>query len=237
MTAGRESAILRVLVLAGVVCGAIVAIAHEATLPIIAKNRIAARADAARAVIPGAVTVRAFRPEAGGRYAQAPADATGDDVVLAGYDADGTLTGIAIPASAMGYQDVVRILFGYDPRAGTIVGLRVLESRETPGLGDRVETDPAYRANFAALPVPVVDGALQHPIEIVSPGQKTETWHVDTISGATITSRAVAEMIAAAAARRVPELQAHLADFLDPGPTPGEAPAGGSGGGDSEEAR
>ena len=220
--AGREIPILKVLVLAGIVCGATVAVVHEVTTPIIEKNRVEARATAARGVIPGAETVRAFAPSAdGGGFAQVAPNTTGEDVVLAGYDAEGQLVGLAIPASAMGYQDVVRCLFGYDPHTETIVGLRVLESRETPGLGDRVETDPAYRANFESLPVPVEGDALKHGIEIVAPGQKTEPWHVDTISGATITSRAVAKMIAAAAASRVPELQTHLADFNDPGPVPG----------------
>ena len=36
----------------------------------------------------------------------------------------------------MGYQDVIHVLWGYSITEEAIVGLKVLESRETPGLGE-----------------------------------------------------------------------------------------------------
>ena len=112
----------------------------------------------------------------------------------------------------MGYQDTVRVLFGYAPDADVIVGMEILESRETPGLGDKVETDATYLKNFAALDVTLAgDGAsLVHPIEVVKPGKKTSPWQVDTISGATITSTAVADIAGDAARRWVPRVEAGL---------------------------
>ena len=51
----------------------------------------------------------------------------------------------------MGYQDVIRILlYGYSPEHQAIVGMRVLESRETPGLGDKIEKDPAFLARTSS---------------------------------------------------------------------------------------
>jgi electron transport complex protein RnfG len=34
------------------------------------------------------------------------------------------------------------LLFGYDPEQQKIVGFYVLESKETPGIGDKIEKDP-----------------------------------------------------------------------------------------------
>jgi electron transport complex protein RnfG len=153
-----------------------------------------------------------------GSVAPASAEAEGGRLVFAGYDAAGALVGIAVEAQKMGYQDVVRLVYGYAPERQVIVGIRVLDSRETPGLGDRVETDPVYQANFAALDVAVdASGtALRNPVQTVKPGQKTAAWQIDTITGATITSKAVAEMIAESAAQWVPALRRQLATFQAP---------------------
>ncbi len=53
----------------------------------------------------------------------------------------------------MGYQDFIRLLYGYSPDDQAIIGIRVLESRETPGLGDRIETDADFLSNFQRLDV------------------------------------------------------------------------------------
>ena len=53
-----------------------------------------------------------------------------------------------LTAAAQGYADVVRVLYGYDPACACIVGMTVLESKETPGLGDKIDTDPDFLLNF-----------------------------------------------------------------------------------------
>ena len=74
-----------------------------------------------------------------------------------------------------------------------IVGMAVLESKETPGLGDKIEKDAAFLANFERLDVTVAaDGrSLVHPLELVKPNQKTRPWQIDGISGATVTKDAI----------------------------------------------
>ncbi len=194
----------RAMVGVGVVCALLIVAVYLATLDVIARNQVEALERAVLEVVPGAV-----------RFAQR------DDLgqpVYAAFDAAGALAGIALEAQGMGYQDTVRILYGYDPAREQVVGLRVLQSRETPGLGDRVETDAAFRANFAALDVRLApDGAgLLHPVQLVKPGEKTQAWQIDAISGATITSSAVARMLAASAAQWVPILHARRAEFVAP---------------------
>ncbi|MBK8977399.1 MAG: FMN-binding protein [Planctomycetes bacterium] len=211
------------LVGVGLVCGFLIVTAFQATAPIILQNRIEARARAVLQVVPGAVESHPFRfvsaPEP--HFEAAPADASDGELVFAAFAGDGALVGVAIPAEAMGYQDVVRILFGYAPGEQRVVGLQVLESRETPGLGDRVEKDPAFVGNFAALDVTLADGgeALVHPIEIVKPDptRSKTPWQIDTISGATITSSTVARMVRDMAALWVPRIAARLEDFRPEG--------------------
>lgn len=199
-------AMYRALVGVGLACGLLIVSVHEATAPRIRANRLAARERAVLAVLPGAVTSRAFT--LGAVIEAAPADAEGP-LVFGGYAEDGALVGLALEAEAMGYQDVVRLVYGYAPEREQIVGFRILESRETPGLGDRVETDARYVASLGSLDVRVTaDGsALARPVEVVKPGEKTAPHQIDTISGATITSTAVARMVADSAARWVPVLR------------------------------
>ena len=49
------------------------------------------------------------------------------------------IVGLAVEAQGMGYQDVIRVIYGYSFEQDAIVGIRVLESKETPGLGDKIE--------------------------------------------------------------------------------------------------
>jgi Na+-translocating ferredoxin:NAD+ oxidoreductase subunit G len=44
-------------------------------------------------------------------------------------------------------------LYGYNPSTQTVVGFYVLESKETPGLGDKIEKDENFLANFRELSV------------------------------------------------------------------------------------
>jgi electron transport complex protein RnfG len=107
------------------------------------------------------------------------------------------------------------MLYGYQPHRQIISGYQILDSRETPGLGARIETDEAFRKNFQTLDVILNTSgdALQNPIEIVKPGAKTKDWQIDTLTGATISSRTVAAMVAASAAQWIPKLQQRLQDF------------------------
>ncbi len=96
-----------------------------------------------------------------------------------------------------------------------MIGIRVLESRETPGLGDRIETDEQFLKNFERLDVRLSashDG-LAHPIEFVKQGEKTAAWQIEGISGATISSKATAKMLRESTEKWIPLVQQHRSDF------------------------
>ena len=100
----------------------------------------------------------------------------------------GELLGYAVPAEGPGYMDTVGLIYGYEPRSGTIVGVAILESRETPGLGDKIITDPAFHENFRRLSVEPV-------IVPVKKGRKQSANEVDCITGATISSKAIVNIL------------------------------------------
>jgi electron transport complex protein RnfG len=193
----------RAMVGVALVCGLLIVSVYMATLEVIAANRAALLQRAIFRVLPGTVT-----------YQSVDLDPT----VYAGFSANQQLVGIAVPAQGMGYQDVIRILYGYDPDRQQIVGMQVLQSKETPGLGDKIETDAHFVENFAALSVAVAaDGlTLAHPLELVKPGAKTTAWQIDAISGATISSTAIAKMLGASSASLVPQLYRQRGNFTAP---------------------
>jgi electron transport complex protein RnfG len=205
-------AMLRTLGLVAALSGFFVVLAYQVTKPMIAENQRIAIERALFIVVPGAVSRRDFVLTAE-RIVPAAVEETNDGTRLyAGYDGDGRLVGIALEAAAQGYQDVIRVLYGYDPACRCIRGIEVLKMAETPGIGDKIAKDPAFKQNFAALDVGLdaAGNALANPIVAVRHGSKTEPWQVDAIAGATISSKAVARMLNDSAAATLPSLSRHL---------------------------
>lgn len=193
-----------------IISGLLVATTFEVTRDPIMKNRREALEKAVFTVLPTAKSRRNFLLDASG-LKELPDSDIAQANLYAGYDADGRLTGVAMEGSARGYQDVVKILYSYVPDRQIITGFTVLQSSETPGLGDRVESDPGFLANFQALEASLnPDGtALAHAIVTVKNGSKEHSWQIDAISGATITSTAIGNALNSSAAEMLPNLQKH----------------------------
>lgn len=101
---------------------------------------------------------------------------------------NGEPTGFIMPVVAPdGYSGDIRLLVGIDLR-GTVLGVRVVSHRETPGLGDRIETKKSdWIYNFEGR-------SLDNP--------EPRNWNVkknggvfDQFTGATITPRAVVKAV------------------------------------------
>ncbi len=200
------AALARTLGIVATLCGVLIVTAYELTLPAITHHKQVATERAVLTVIPGAVRSREFVLTAQGPRA-AEAGAAGPRVHAA-YDARGRLKGVAAEAAARGYADTLRLLYGYDLDCQCIVGLRVLQSKETPGIGDKISTEPAFRENFRDLEARLGDDgrALAHAIVTVRHGAKKNPWEIDAVSGATVTSRAVGRALNDSAQQLVPRL-------------------------------
>jgi electron transport complex protein RnfG len=209
----------RAMVSVGLLCGLLIVGVFLWTRPVIQQNRAEALERAIFRVLPEARSSRTFRLTDAGRFQRATAAAAQGDLVYAGYDEEQELVGVAVDAQGMGYQDVIHILYGYSLARDAIIGLQVLESRETPGLGDKIETDRAFLENFEQLDVRLVgDGsALAHPIEFVKSGEKEHPWQVDGITGATISSKAIAGILRKSTSSWIPTIRGNADDLrLDP---------------------
>jgi len=185
------------LAVAGLLSGLTIVGAYRLTLPRIQANQAEALRRAVFEVLPGAERMErlVWRPgragEGGGALVPAgEGTAAAEPSVYAGFGAGGRFLGYAIPAAGAGFQDTISLLYGYDPAGDRIVGMQVLESRETPGLGDRIYKDEAFVAQFRDL-------AVAPRLELVKEAP-TAPNQVDAITGATISSAAVVTILQSA---------------------------------------
>ena len=204
----QSASLSMILVLSSIamLSGFLVVLVSQLTAPLIAENQRLAIERALVQVIPGSVAHQEFYFQDGSLL---PMDesATGESI-YAGYDADGKLLGIAARAASQGYAGMIYLLYGYDPACECIRGIQVLKMAETPGLGDKIIKDAAFRANFDALDarVDMNKMALVNPIVTVKHGAKQHPWEIDAISGATISAKAVGKALNQSAQSLLPKL-------------------------------
>jgi electron transport complex protein RnfG len=187
---------------AGVIAGALLVVVYQATLPAITANKARRLELAIREVLREPARYDTLYVVDGElrREPRAGGDPSTAERVYLGYDSAGSPVGFAVPAGSPGFQDWIGLLFGYDARTNRMLGMRVLESKDTPGLGDKIERDTAFVGQFAGLATPLVG---------IKAGAESDTATVDMITGATISSRAVIKAINDALARLGPAMTAY----------------------------
>ncbi|MGB2705774.1 MAG: FMN-binding protein [Candidatus Omnitrophota bacterium] len=102
-------------------------------------------------------------------------------------DKNGKLLGYAFLAEGNGYQGVIKIMAGIKTDLETLVGIEILESQETPGLGQEITTDK-FTSQFKDLKVAPAITYLKN----IKPTKPNE---IQAITGATISSRAVVTIL------------------------------------------
>lgn len=207
----RSIAMIRTLGIIAMISGLLVVLVFEWTKPAIEQNKHEMIERAVFQVIPGATQHHDFVVNKDGVFPAS--DAKGGGItVYAGYDDNNQLRGIAAEAAAQGYQDVIRLLYGYSPDCECITGIKVLKLSETPGLGDKIITDADFVANFKALEARVNTdlSALANAIVTVKHGTKKHPWEIDAISGATISSTAVGKALNDSSQQLLPLLVPHV---------------------------
>ncbi|MBE0617380.1 MAG: FMN-binding protein, partial [Proteobacteria bacterium] len=193
--------------------------------PLIQANQAARLAGAITEVLGGAERYETVFLDGGAFTNEPQADTANLDRVYVGYDAAGAPHGVAIVTEASGFADVVRVIFGYDPATGNLLGMTVLENKETPGLGDKIEKDSTFVGEFQDVGT---------PLQGVKKDRATGTHEeVVMITGATISSRTVVDMInRRLEAIREPVGALWASTSVAPeGATPDAARAGSTGGG------
>jgi electron transport complex protein RnfG len=177
------------LTVAGAVAGLVIVLVFQWAEPLIEAYRARVLAEAVTEVLGGADGYKTVFLDEDGTYKSQPvADtATLEERIYVGYDEAGNPVGVAVPGAKAGFQDVIRLLFGYDPGTAEVLGMKVLESKETPGLGDKIEKDSTFVDQFVRVAT-LIQG--------VKKGRETGAdEEVVMITGATISSQAIIDII------------------------------------------
>lgn len=178
------------LAVAGTLAGLLIVLVNQHTKPIIDKYKAEQLQKAVYEVLPGTNRYDTYYLVDSSLSLNLPDGAKESEYkrVYVGYDADKKLNGVAMSRGESGFQDVIMIIFGVDPNTGKLKGMKVLDSKETPGLGDKIFKDMAFVNQFFAGP--------DTPLIPVKPGTgKGEPGEIDTITGATISSKKLVEII------------------------------------------
>jgi len=193
--------LLATLAVAGALSGWLIASVYRMTLPAIERHAAERESAAIYEVLkaPASWDTLYLVDDALSRTAPVSRGVTPVPRVFEGFDADGHRIGVAITAGEPGFQDVVKLMVGFDPATGELTGFTVLEQKETPGLGDKIEKDTAFGGQFAGRTPPLAG---------VKGRAGATPSEVQTITGATISSRAVIDIINHAIARWQPLIAA-----------------------------
>ncbi len=146
---------------------------NQVTAPQIAKNKEATRTAAMAQLIPGAEFELA-------EVSEVPAPDKNTPAIQNIYEAvvDGETVGYCMEVLPSGFGGTLTVVVGVN-LDGTIAGAQVTSHAETPGLGAKAQADPTWIPQFAGKPA---DGSL---------AVTKDGGDIVSITGATITSRAV----------------------------------------------
>lgn len=103
------------------------------------------------------------------------------------FDNTGAKVGTAIICKGNGYQGVIKMLVGVNVDFTKFTGMTILEQVETPGLGAKIG-DKQFMDQFKNL-------ATKPPIEYIKDKAPEKPNEIQVITGATISSRAVVNII------------------------------------------
>ena len=162
------------LTLVGVFSGLTLVFMYKYSIPKVRANMNADTNRAIRELFPGAGKVKKVKTvKEGGVFKLS--------------DKIGKPLGYAFIAEGNGYQGVIKLIVGVDPSINIMKGMEVLESQETPGLGAEISGSP-FRDQFKGL-------GLTHSIEYVKNEKPDKPYEIEAITGATISSRAVVNIL------------------------------------------
>ncbi|HEU5174847.1 MAG TPA: RnfABCDGE type electron transport complex subunit G [Gemmatimonadaceae bacterium] len=182
---------------AGALAGLLIVLAYVWTQPRIAAHRATVLQAAIEEVLKQPDHADTLYLHGDALVATLPAGVDGATLerIYRGYDAAGKAIGYAISASEPGFADNITVLFGYDAAADQVLAMKVLGSKETPGLGDKIER-PAFTDQFMGRKAPLkgVKGA--------APAGDPSA--IAMITGATISSRTIIDEMNTAIARWEP---------------------------------
>lgn len=122
-----------------------------------------------------------------------------NDELFRVYAEDKEILGYAFTEVGTGYQGEIKLMIGAEPDLEKLKGIAVLESQETPGLGAEIMSDD-FQKQFEGLNV-------GRKVVYIQNRTPEESHQIEAITGATISSSAVVDMINSAVARVYSKLE------------------------------
>ena len=174
--------LILVLTAAAVLSGLLLSLLNLHTRPLIEAHQNKVLNDALSSVLPGSDKIEEQIYE--------------NKQFYFGYDAQNNIKGIAFLSEGNGFQSKLRILVGMDAGLTHITKIRILEQKETPGLGTKIETDPSSRGNPEWFPNQF-DGlnVMNRITYLKNQTPDKSAGEIMAITGATISSKAVIDII------------------------------------------
>lgn len=153
--------------------GVALAAVHLGLMPIIKRNQLNFKSQQVPSMIPGSVRGEARDIKDFGEVFEAVSES-------------GQKAGWVVGGRDTGFAGTIDMLIGLDAKAENILSIRVVDQKETPGLGDFI-TRPDFQKRFEGK-------STVKPLRVVKtkPGDPQE---VEAITGATISSKAVVKIV------------------------------------------
>ncbi|MGM0501058.1 MAG: FMN-binding protein [Bacillota bacterium] len=154
-----------VLTLIMITSAGVLTFVQQITVPKIEQHAQAKQESAILTVLPGAE-----------EYEEVEKD---DLTLYKGLDESGNVVGYAMTNSGQGFQSILKLMIGFDLEEQQVLKVKILNQAETPGLGSRI-VEEGFKSQFTDK---------DFSDEYVAKED------VDSISGATISSQAMADVI------------------------------------------
>lgn len=170
------------LLVCGVFSAAVLVLVYSYTMPRILENQEREMQRAVMRIFPEAETFNELRQE-----------------VFEVLGAAEEKLGYAFTATGTGYQGEIKLMLGATPDLERLKGMAVLESQETPGLGAEIQ-NPDFKQQFEGLDV-------SGEVEYVKSRTPEQPYQIEAITGATISTGAVVDIVNSAMRRMREELE------------------------------
>jgi electron transport complex protein RnfG len=121
----------------------------------------------------------------------------GDDLnlYLAYKKGDPAPVAIAFEATGNGFQGLITIMVSVTPDFNKIIAIKILEQLETPGLGTRIVEDPVNKKDPYWFTNQFKNKITYPRIEVIKNAIPTNLNEIQAITGATISSKSVVNII------------------------------------------
>ena len=113
-------------------------------------------------------------------------------VIYRELEVDGDLAGFAVQATGIGFQDKITLMFGLDASLEEITGLTIIDQKETPGLGAKIEDWETFLQFWENRDATGLLALRKPPTSAIDELLPTE---INTITAATISSKKVLEIV------------------------------------------